>query len=159
MDQPFSEVKPHRLARPCIGGRPLPVQLVEAVAEVLQAGSPGELSDEPTAAAALRATLEGNSLVIHATAPRQVLDRLYDDLRRLGPVDILAGEGGFPVRGSFALGPEGLALLGLLAAGETLREAARQLHLSTRTADRWLARARATLGVATTAEVIRAIMR
>jgi DNA-binding NarL/FixJ family response regulator len=117
------------------------------------------VSDQPTAAAALALALEGESLVLHATAPRQVLDRLYDDLRRLGPVEIHASDGVVPPRGSAALEPEDMALLRLLAAGESLRQAARQLHLSTRTADRRLARARATLGVATTAEAVSAIRR
>jgi DNA-binding NarL/FixJ family response regulator len=117
------------------------------------------VSDRPTAAAALATALEGESLVIHATAPRPVLDRLYDDLRRLGPVDIHASADVVAPRGSAALEPEDVALLGLLATGESLREAARQLHLSTRTADRRLARARATLGVDTTAEAVRAIRR
>lgn len=50
-------------------------------------------------------------------------------------------------------------LLELLAAGETLGEAARHLALSRRTADRRLSQARGELGVASTAEAVLAVQR
>lgn len=59
-----------------------------------------------------------------------------------------------------ALGPPSLdddqrALVRLLRGGLSLRDAASQLHISSRTADRRLADIRTLLGVATTAEVLR----
>jgi DNA-binding CsgD family transcriptional regulator len=116
------------------------------------------VSDEAGAARALWAALRGEAQVIHATASRPVLDRLYDDLRRLGPV-VVRSE--LDARGP---GPDGLAgderaLLGLLSTGLSLREAAVRLHLSPRTADRRLAHARSVLGVATTAEAVQLVAR
>jgi DNA-binding CsgD family transcriptional regulator len=46
-----------------------------------------------------------------------------------------------------SVGPDARALIGRLAAGDTLAEAAHALHLSRRTADRRLAQARRALGV------------
>lgn len=50
--------------------------------------------------------------------------------------------------------PDARALIGHIAAGATLGEAARALHLSRRTADRRLAQARRTMGVERTVVVI-----
>lgn len=47
MHQPLAEIESHRLARPGVRARCLPIQLVVTVAEVLQAGPAGErLLDE-----------------------------------------------------------------------------------------------------------------
>lgn len=106
----------------------------------------------PTAADALRRALSGTSLVIHAVAPRAVLNRLYEDLRRVGPVEVLTAVS--PPGPGDQLDEDGRALLGLLAQGITLNEAAESLHLWLRTANRRLAAARVALGVATTLEAI-----
>jgi DNA-binding CsgD family transcriptional regulator len=56
-------------------------------------------------------------------------------------------EGRDPGRVATSVGPDARALIGRLAAGDTLAEAAHALHLSRRTADRRLAQARRALGV------------
>lgn len=53
-----------------------------------------------------------------------------------------------------ALDEEQRGLLGLLCRGHSVTEAAQQLHLSRRTAERRLAEARASLGAATNAEAV-----
>jgi DNA-binding NarL/FixJ family response regulator len=102
------------------------------------------------AAQAVLAAVGGAALVIDAAAPREVIDQLSDDLRRLGPVDHRIGPPPRPV-----LTEEERALLAQLLAGANLGEAARALHLSRRTADRRLAAARRALGAASTAEALR----
>jgi len=63
--------------------------------------------------------------------------------RRHGEHAALRGGG----RAAGAVDPEARALIGHIAAGATLGEAAHRLHLSRRTADRRLAQARRALGV------------
>jgi DNA-binding NarL/FixJ family response regulator len=113
----------------------------------------GRVEGIPDAEAALLAALDGVGLVIAADADREVTDRLVDDLRRLGQVEHRVGE---PMPGP-AVPPEARALLGLLAEGHSLGEAAEILGLARRTADRRLADARRALGVErTTAAIARA---
>ena len=85
-----------------------------------------------------------------ASADRATIDRLVDDLRRLGPVEhrIVAEE---PAQ---AIDPEGRAILALLAEGLTLGQAAAHLGVPRRTADRRLAAARRALGTERTAEAL-----
>jgi len=111
--------------------------------------------DAGDAAEALLAAVGGAGVVVHARAGRDVIDRLVDDLRRLGPVDHRTGE---PAPGP-GLTADERRLLDALASGRTLGEAAVELHLSRRTADRRLAAARRKLGVATTAEAVVAHVR
>jgi DNA-binding NarL/FixJ family response regulator len=99
---------------------------------------------------AVLAAVRGARLVISADAPRQVIDQLCDDLRRLGEVDHRIEPSRRPV-----LSLEERALFAQLLAGATLGQAARTLHLSRRTADRRLAAARTALGARTTAEALR----
>lgn len=115
----------------------------------------GAVLDARDAAEALLAAVAGAGLVVHAQAGRDVIDRLVDDLRRFGPVDHRTSE---PEPGP-ALTPDEVRLLDRLAEGKTLGEAAAELHLSRRTADRRLASARRKLGVATTAEAVVAYVR
>ncbi len=115
------------------------------------------VADDADAVAALRLALDGNTLLIHAIAARPILDRLYDDLRRLGGIDVRTAESIAPA--AQRLGAEELALLERLAAGLTLRAAATELSLSLRTADRRLAGARAKLGVSTTGAAVSAMAR
>jgi DNA-binding NarL/FixJ family response regulator len=110
----------------------------------------GTVVDADDARQALLAVLAGAGLVVSVTADRPTVDRFLDDLRRLGPIDHLTPGTDWPAR----LNVEQRALLDLLADGLTLGEAAHNLGLSRRTADRRLAGARRVLGVATTAEAI-----
>lgn len=120
--------------------------------EVSMLDRTGVVDDSESAAGALRLALGGADLVIHAVAARPVLDRLYEDLQRLGAVEVLTALVS-PSPGDRLEG-DGRELLALLAQGLTLSEAATTLHLSLRTANRRLAAARTTLGVATTIEAI-----
>jgi DNA-binding NarL/FixJ family response regulator len=112
--------------------------------------STGEVADAADAAEALLAAVAGAGLVVHAGADRAVIDRLVDDLRRLGPVDHRTTE----PEPSPALTADERRLLDRLASGQTLGQAAAELNLSRRTADRRLASARRKLGAETTAEAI-----
>lgn len=109
----------------------------------------GTVTNVEDAGQAVLAAVRGARLVICANAPREVIDQLCDDLRRLGSVDHRVGSPRSPV-----LSIEERALLAQLLAGATLGQAARTLHMSRRTADRRLAAARTTLGARTTAEVL-----
>ena len=108
------------------------------------------VEDEASARSVVMAALAGGGVLAHGVAPREVLDRLCDDLRRLGPLDHRLGD---PAPGP-ALDADERALLELLLGGSTLGWTARQLHLSRRTADRRLAHARELLGARTTAEAL-----
>ena len=61
---------------------------------------------------------------------------------------------GHAARAASAIEPDARALIGRIAAGDTLGEAARALHLSRRTADRRLAQARRALGAERTVVAI-----
>jgi DNA-binding CsgD family transcriptional regulator len=113
----------------------------------------GVVADPSDAAEALLAAIDGSGLLVDATAEREVVDRLVDDLRRVGPVDHRVGAGG-PDDPEPGLSPEARAILGLLAEGHSLGEAAAILGLSRRTADRRLDAARRALGVTRTTEAI-----
>jgi DNA-binding CsgD family transcriptional regulator len=110
----------------------------------------GRIASALDAQAALLAALGGHGIVAHATGDRAVIDRLVDDLRRLGAVDHRLGA----VPDSPDAGSEVRQLLGLLAEGQSLGEAAAILGLSRRTADRRLAAARRALGTDRTTEAI-----
>jgi len=115
----------------------------------------GTVTSAEDAAAALLAAVAGAGLVIHGRAKRDVLDRLCDDLRRFGRLDHRLGTGSSgPV-----LTADQHALIGLLLNGLTLGEAAAQLGLTRRTADRRIAAARRALGVSTTAEALTVVVR
>jgi DNA-binding CsgD family transcriptional regulator len=112
----------------------------------------GVVATARDAAAALLAALDGYGLCVRMSAEPAVRHRLEDDLRRLGPVE--TGWPGSVPEAAPVLDPVGRAILGLLAGGHSLGEAARLLGLSRRTADRRLADARAALGVTRTTEAI-----
>jgi len=126
------------------GFRP-PLRIVGAVCV-------GTVEGAESAARALLAALAGAGIVVEAQADRQTIDRLVDDLRRRGPVDhrIVTT----PTRDGLEISVEARAILGLLAMGLSLGEAAHVLGLARRTADRRLAEARRTLGVTRTTEAI-----
>ena len=113
----------------------------------------GIIDTSAAAEAALLAALAGQAVVARATAPREVIDRFVDDLRRLGPVDHRVGKPEAPPE----IDADSKAILGLLAEGHSLGEAAAILGLSRRTADRRLADGRRALGVKrTTAAILQA---
>jgi DNA-binding NarL/FixJ family response regulator len=115
----------------------------------------GVVADRATAADALLAALGGAGLVVEARADSDTTDRLVDDLRRLGRVEhrFVRPEEAAD-RDAAPLGPESRAILGLLAEGHSLGEAATLVGLARRTADRRLAEARRALGVERTTEAI-----
>ena len=110
----------------------------------------GRVEDADAAQRAVLAAVAGAGLIVEATAAREVLDRLCDDLRHLGSLDHRVGE----VAEGERLSAEERALLELLLAGASLGEAARQLHVSRRTAERRLAAARRALGVTTSSQAV-----
>ena len=113
----------------------------------------GVVATPTDAADAVLAALAGAGLIVTTSADRPTVDRLIDDLRHLGRVDhrIVSDS---PVAGVASLQPEARAILGLLADGLSLGEAADALGLARRTADRRLAEARRALGVERTTEAI-----
>jgi DNA-binding NarL/FixJ family response regulator len=114
----------------------------------------GRVATRADAAEAVLAAVGGARLVIDATAPRDVVDQLCDDLRRLGRLDHRVGAPASPT-----LAPDEQALVALLLGGATLGQAAQALHISRRTADRRLAAARSALGVETTSAAMAAAAR
>jgi DNA-binding CsgD family transcriptional regulator len=116
----------------------------------------GPVSDERSAERAVLAALAGAHLVVVATAPRELVDMLCEDLRRLGTLDHRLGDTAEQIA---AVGPAELAILERLLAGDTLGRAAAALHLSRRTADRRLATARRSLGASSTAEALATAVR
>lgn len=110
-----------------------------------------EVRDSQAAQQAVLAALAGAHLVVNASAPRDVIDMLCEDLRRLGALDHRVGPD--QPEGPELSGAE-RALIERLLAGDSLGQAAQALHLSRRTADRRLASARRALGAATTAEAL-----
>lgn len=140
-------------------------QAVAAGLEVRESWEPGStpsrvactgvVADLDQAAAAVFAAVKGASVIIDARASREVVDRLCDDLRRIGPTEHRLPRSDQPV----VLPAEHRELLLLIAEGRSLAEASRRLHISRRTVDRRLATARRVLGVATTTEAVRAVVR
>ncbi len=114
----------------------------------------GVVDSEATAMEALLAVLGGAGLVAEARADRATIDRLVDDLRRRGPVDHRAVGAGPDGGVAPEISVEGRAILGMLAMGLSLGEAAHVLGLARRTADRRLAEARRSLGVTRTTEAV-----
>jgi DNA-binding NarL/FixJ family response regulator len=110
----------------------------------------GPVATDEDAAAAVLAAVEGSGVLALARARRELIDRLLDDLRRLGAVEHRTADR--------AVGPPldqtQRRLLELLAEGLPLGTAAQTLHISRRTADRRLAAIRAAYGVTTTAEAL-----
>ena len=111
----------------------------------------GSVASEPEIADAVLAALSGAGVVADAGTGRRLAELLCDNFRRLGPVEHRWEQSGWVV-----LTSDECRLLDLLAAGRTLGEAAGQLHLARRSADRRLAAARTRLGVATTSAAVRA---
>jgi DNA-binding CsgD family transcriptional regulator len=108
----------------------------------------GSICTEADAQVALLAAVGGVGVVAHVSAGRELFERFFEDLSRCGEVEYRpAGQ-----RREGALTREQLQLLEMIADGASLGAAAKELHISRRTADRRLAAARETLGARTTAE-------
>jgi len=109
------------------------------------------VAGQTDASLAVLAAARGAGLVVTVTGRDEVLERLVEDLSRIGPIEFWPKEESSPLRG---LTTEHWSLLTLLAQGHTVTDAARDLHLSRRTADRRLADAREVLGVTSNAEAV-----
>jgi DNA-binding NarL/FixJ family response regulator len=109
----------------------------------------GVVANEADAASAVLAAIAGYGLIVELRVDGVVRDRLLDDLRHAGPLEVRA-VGATPPD----LDAESLALLRSIAAGVTLGDAAERLGISRRTADRRLATIRETLGVGRTVEAV-----
>lgn len=107
----------------------------------------GPVADRDDEEAALLAAVRGAGLVLTFAGDTPNL-RFLVDLGHVGPV-----RHGI-TRAASDLDPENQQLLRHLANGESVEQAARALGLSSRTAHRRLARARAVLGVSTTAAAV-----
>lgn len=111
----------------------------------------GIVADRAEAVAALVAAVRGAGLVVSVGLAADEADVFLDDLARIGP--ILRPPAAPAVAGP-QLSPEQRQLLEILAAGATVPDAARQLYLSVRTAERRIGEIRRVLGVRTTAEAV-----
>ncbi|HEX8025683.1 MAG TPA: helix-turn-helix domain-containing protein, partial [Candidatus Limnocylindrales bacterium] len=110
----------------------------------------GTVASDADAVQALRAAVGGAGVVVVAAADRETIDRLLDNLRRLGRVEHLTAD----TAPAPAVDAEQRQLLRLLADGWTLGEAATELGLSRRTADRRLDAARRALDAERTADAL-----
>ena len=111
----------------------------------------GEVRDVVDLRAVVLAAVRGDGVGVAGRAGRLVAERLCDELRRLGDLQVRSVHGGWP-----ALGADDRRLLDLLGAGRSLGRAAEELHLSRRSADRRLAAVRVRLTARTTAEAVAA---
>ena len=110
----------------------------------------GRVASQADLEDALVAAARGASLVVEGPVPAELFAPLAEDLRRLGVVEH---------RRSNGLDAQQRRILTLLGEGLSVREAAAQLFISRRTADRRLAAARAALGVGTNNEAVVAVAR
>jgi DNA-binding CsgD family transcriptional regulator len=106
----------------------------------------GVVAGEEDARGALLAGTRGAGVVAAFSQEGRLLEQLYEDLRRLGPVEVRGGGG--------SLTAEDEQLLALLRAGHSQAQAAAALHYSIRTVKRRIAGIRRTLGVETTVEAL-----
>jgi DNA-binding CsgD family transcriptional regulator len=112
----------------------------------------GEVGDPEGAADALLALVRGCALVVVLSAPGEVGDAFLADVSRAGAPHSLPPR---PIAGPVdELDEDERALLALLADGRSVADAAGELYLSLRTAQRRLGAARRRLGVATTREAV-----
>jgi hypothetical protein len=104
------------------------------------------------AARAVLAVVHGAGLVIGLPEAGELVELVVGDLRTMGPVVVWT-----ELPSADPVDEEQRRLLQLLGAGRTVAAAARECHLSLRTAHRRLAAAREVLEVSTTAEAILAV--
>ncbi|MEW6224227.1 MAG: helix-turn-helix transcriptional regulator [Chloroflexota bacterium] len=127
-------------------------RLVDGWSTALRPGTvhTGEVVDDADARLAVRAAIGGAGVIALARGPRDVIDRLVEDLRRLGTTAHVTAGTSPPPR----LTADERAILSLLVEGLTLGEVAAALGLPRRTADRRMASARAALGARGTVDAI-----
>lgn len=106
---------------------------------------------EDEATSALLAAIRGCGVVAAVDPTSELGEDFVADLERVGGVQRR------PPTVAPTLPAEERRLLGLLAGGRSIPEAAGLLFISVRTAERRVASARRTLGVATTAEAVRLV--
>jgi DNA-binding NarL/FixJ family response regulator len=111
----------------------------------------GHVQTRRDADAALLAAIGGAGIVALLPDDAELSASFFEDLRRLGPVEVADAPQESPLA---RLDDEQRLLLGLLAEGLSVAAASRQVHVSRRTADRRLASARAALGVRSNAEAV-----
>jgi DNA-binding CsgD family transcriptional regulator len=111
----------------------------------------GPVGDDAQASAALLAAVRGADLVVTLELPVDAAAAFRADLQRVADVRELGATTTAP---GLPLDDAQLQLLRLLGNGRTMAEAAAELFLSLRTAERKLGAARRALGVATTAEAV-----
>lgn len=131
------------------GGTRRDVQGYEDEASVLDVRDDSDLAD------VVNTAMRG-AVVVLTPESGPLLDAVVGDLRRLGHVTILRP--GDPSTHHSTLDEGARQLLGLLADGLTLGQAAERLHVSRRTADRRLAEARRMLGATSTAQAVAAFL-
>jgi DNA-binding NarL/FixJ family response regulator len=119
----------------------------------------GRIAAPEDAKAAILVAARGAGLIVHLLGSEATSAGLFDDLRRIGIVEFRGAGTPTPEReprtaAGSALDEDQLTILRLLGEGMTVSSAAKRLHLSRRTAERRLAKARLVLGVGTTAEAV-----
>jgi DNA-binding NarL/FixJ family response regulator len=126
----------------------------QAVPQTGWQGAPGRLCvgvvrTEDEVQRVVLAALAGADLVVDCRVGREAADLMCDDLRRLGTLDHRIVD-----PDAVTLDDDQRALLAAIAEGASLGQAAADLHLSRRTADRRLAAARKALDAASTPEAV-----
>ena len=106
--------------------------------------------------AAVLAAARGAGVVAVVDPASPAVPRLFEDLSRLGTVELREDE---PEPDEPRLDADQRAILELVAQGATLPETARRLSFSLRTVNRRLALAREELGARTTAEAVARLRR
>lgn len=110
----------------------------------------GQIDSEADAEAALQALARGVGLIVRVGVDGDLRHRILEDVHRLGDVrQVGLGDPEVP-----DLDDDDRRLLEALSTGATVADAARELHISLRTANRRLAAIRATFGVDTTARAV-----
>jgi DNA-binding CsgD family transcriptional regulator len=117
------------------------------------------LPDLEAAQAALLCAVRGAGLVVGLDPAAPWAAGFRADLRSLGPAGPATEPATEPATAGDDLSPDQRDLLELLAAGNSIAQAARLRFLSLRTANRRVAEARDALGVATTREAVLAYVR
>jgi DNA-binding NarL/FixJ family response regulator len=112
----------------------------------------GALRDSDDAQAIVLAAARGAGVVVALQAPEPAIASLYEDLTRLGHVEI-RDPADAPVSPLASLEPEQRRMVGMLGAGASLDEIAAELSYSRRTVSRRLGEIRDRLDVATNTEL------
>lgn len=108
----------------------------------------GSITDEGDVTAAVTALTRGIGLAVHLEVVGDLRFRVLEDLHQLGSLSPSV------ISGGAELDLEQRRLIAALVDGATVTDAARQLNMSRRTANRRLLEIRTALGVTSTAEAI-----